>query len=56
MTSQHNRPAAYFGALPSADDKESDSPGQRRCSPDIRSFGSPFPSRADAVCIEVSWC
>ncbi|WP_153245896.1 MULTISPECIES: hypothetical protein [unclassified Kocuria] len=34
MTSHHNRPAAYLGALASADDKESDSPGQRRCSPD----------------------
>ncbi|WP_431695854.1 hypothetical protein [Kocuria rhizophila] len=56
MTSQHNRPPAHLGALVAADDKESDSPAQLRCSPDSRSTASPFPPRVTAPRPEVSWC
>nr|WP_312964165.1 hypothetical protein [Kocuria rhizophila] len=41
MTSHHNRPAAYLGALASADDKEADSPAQHLCSPDPRPTDPP---------------
>ncbi|MDO4918974.1 hypothetical protein [Kocuria sp.] len=55
MTSQHNRPPAYLGALASADDKESDSPGQRRCTPDVRTTALPR-LRGTGRPDEVSWC